>query len=276
MLGRIAIDLTKDGNQTRRLESGIRLAKGHNAELVGVYPRPEPTEYLRGSHVMPREVSTVVAEHLAQQREEMHALFHQKTTEAGVKASWRAPQGFAEEVLALHARYCDLMVMSQLEQQTSALRPSIAEAVITSAGRPVLMIPFIGEQSPIGKRILVCWDQGRRSARALADAAPLLSQAKELVILTIDENRSALEKHDIHDADLEAYFSSKGYAKPRRVKQYSDHNGIGNAILNAVTDQGCDMVVMGAYNHSRTQEWMLGGTSKTLLESMTVPVLFSH
>ena len=138
------------------------------------------------------------------------------------------------------------------------------------------MVPFIGEINPIGKRVLFCWDRGRRSARALADAGPILQQAKELVALTIDENKTLGKKQDLHDEDFNAYCEARGYPKPKLVRQVSDHTSIGTLILNAATDQGCDMVVMGAYNQSRTREWMLGGTSKTLLDSMTVPILFSH
>jgi nucleotide-binding universal stress UspA family protein len=218
----------------------------------------------------------MVSSHLAEERNEMQALFQSRTQEAGVKATWREPQGLAEEVLAVHARYCDLLVMSQSEHQTSSMRASVAETVITTAGRPVLMVPFIGEINPIGKRVLFCWDRGRRSARALADAGPILQQAKELVALTIDENKTLGKKQDLHDEDFNAYCEARGYPKPKLVRQVSDHTSIGTLILNAATDQGCDMVVMGAYNQSRTREWMLGGTSKTLLDSMTVPILFSH
>tara|TARA_A100000171_G_scaffold7607_1_gene5766 strand:- start:529 stop:1359 length:831 start_codon:yes stop_codon:yes gene_type:complete len=276
MLGRIAIDLTKDGNHVRRLDTTLRLAKTHEAEVVGVYPCPAPTEYLRGGNSMPPEVSNMVRGHLLEQRAEMQELFKTRTQDAGVRATWRQPQGFAEEVLALHARYCDLLVMSQSEKQTSSLRASLAETVITNAGRPILMVPFIGEINPIGKRILFCWDKGRRAARALADAGPILQQAKDLVVLTIDENTELAGKQDLHDDDFNAYCAVRGYPKPKFVRQTSDHISIGTIILNGATDQGCDMIVMGAYNRSRTREWMLGGTSKTLLDSMTVPILFSH
>lgn len=276
MLGRIAIDLTKDNNQVRRLETTLRLAKTHNAEVVGVYPSPEPSDYLRDGSLIPREVSQMMTAHLAQERDEMKTLFEAQAAAAGVKATWRNPKGLSEEVLALHARYCDLVVMSQTVKQTSSVRPSIAEAVITSAGRPVLMVPYIGEQHPVGSRILVCWDHGRRAARAFADAAPILANAKEIVIVSIDERSNRLVSQDVQEDDIEAYCVSKGYVKPRRVRLDSADAGIGNTILNAASDHGSDLIVMGAYNRSRAREWMLGGTSKTLLDSMTVPILFSH
>lgn len=276
MLGRIAIDLTKDANHLRRLETTLQLAKAHNAEVVGIYPSPEPTDYLRDGSLIPRELTQMMSTHLIQERDEVEALFHSKATEFGVKATWRVPQGLPEEVLALHSRYCDLLVMSQHTNQTSSLRQSIAEMVITTAGRPVLMVPYIGALNPIGSRVLIAWDHGRRGARALADADPILKSAKEIVILTIDEKTNILENMDIREDDIEAYCKAKGYVQPKHLRLDSDVAGIGNTILNAASDQGSDLIVMGAYNRSRIREWMLGGTSKTLLDSMTVPILFSH
>lgn len=276
MLGRIAIDLTKDANHLRRLETTLQLAKAHNAEVVGIYPSPEPNDYLRDGSLIPRELTQMMSTHLIQERDEVEALFHSKAAEFGVKVVWRAPQGLAEEVLALHARYSDVLVMSQNVKQTSSLRQSIAETVITTAGRPVLMVPYIGALNPIGSNVLVSWDHGRRAARALADAEPILKNAKQIVILTIDEKTNHLDNMDIQDNEIETYFAAKGYVQPKRLRLESADAGIGNTILNAASDHGSDLIVMGAYNRSRIREWMLGGTSKTLLDSMTVPILFSH
>ncbi|WJJ93712.1 hypothetical protein [Neopusillimonas aromaticivorans] len=91
MLGRIAIDLTKDANHLRRLETTLRLAKSHNAEVVGIYPSPEPTDYLRDGSLIPRELTQMMSTHLVQERDEVEALFHSKASEFGVKASWRTP-----------------------------------------------------------------------------------------------------------------------------------------------------------------------------------------
>ena len=110
----------------------------------------------------------------------------------------------------------------------------------------------------------------------MADADPILTNAQEIVILTIDEKTNQLDNLDINDDDLESYFAAKGYVTPKRLRLDSADAGIGNTILNAASDQGSDLIVMGAYNRSRIREWMLGGTSKTLLDSMTVPILFSH
>jgi nucleotide-binding universal stress UspA family protein len=189
------------------------------------------------------------------------------------------PQGPAEEVLAMHARACDLLIMSQTDAARSdwAIPPSVVDSVITAAGRPVLVTPYIGDvrQAP-GQHVLFCWDYGRRAARALADAAPFLRMASKLTVLTVDPEPDWLQSLDILPEDLPAYCAAHGYPEPKVTQTTSKDVGIGNAILNAASTDGCDMIVMGLYNRSRVREWILGGTSKTLLQSMTVPILFSH
>jgi nucleotide-binding universal stress UspA family protein len=279
MLGRIALDLTKDRNHQLRLEATVQLAAKHKAELVGIYSSPVTNQYLRDDTVVPNEVATLMRNYVSGEAAEIRDNFTRMAALAGIKASYRAPQGPTEEVLALHSRYCDLLVMSQagsVDGPSYSLRPSLTEAVITSAGRPVLVIPYIGHLNPIGRRVLFCWDNGRRAARALADAAPILHEASNLIVLKVDENLAQIQAQDITPQDLNAYCASKGYPAPEVIKKESLNYGIGNTILNAATDQGCDLIVMGAYNRSRVREWVLGGTSKTLLQSMTVPILFSH
>lgn len=278
MFGRIALDLTKDRSHQLRLDLTVQLAAEHQAELVGIYSSPVSSQYLRDETVVPTQVANLMRSYVSNEMTEIRDNFLETAANAGVKASYRAPQGPSEEVLALHARYCDILVMSQADSANPSpgVHPTLAESVIISAGRPVLMIPYIGHLNPIGRHVLFCWDNGRRAARALADAAPILQNASHLTVLKVDENLDQMHAQDITPKDLDAYCAAKGYPAPKVVKKESLSHGIGNTILNSATDHGCDMIVMGAYNRSRVREWILGGTSKTLLQSMTVPILFSH
>lgn len=280
MFGRIALDLTNDANRTRRVQAAIQLAARHKAELIGVCTDPPTPRYMHGRGGASEQILARLLNEIAQEKIETQEHFLNQAAQAGVEAQCRMPKGPIEEVLALHARFCDLLVMSQTDdaQSTWAIPPSVVDSVIMSTGRPVLMIPYIGDiQHPIGRHVLFCWDYGRRAARALADAAPLLSSASKLTVLTVDpQPDEILHAQDIEPGDLSAYCARHGYPKPKEVHAISNDVGIGNAILNAVADYGCDMIVMGIYNRSRVREWILGGTSKTLLQSMTVPILFSH
>ena len=102
--------------------------------------------------------------------------------------------------------------------------------------------------------MLLCWDYGRRAARALADAAPLLRTASKLTLLTVDPQPDMLQALDIQPGDLPAYCAAHGYPVPKTVHATSEGVGIGNVILNVASDSGCDMIVMGLYNRSRVRD----------------------
>ncbi|TAL86001.1 MAG: universal stress protein [Candidimonas sp.] len=279
MLGRIALDLTRDANLVGRIHVAIQLAACHNAELIGVCTTPSTPQYMYNERGVPEQVLSVLLDRIVDEITETKQFFLKKAAECGVKAQCRVPKGSPEQVLALQARFCDLLIMSQTDKAESAsgIPPSVAESVITSAGRPVLMIPYIEiGQHPIGQRVLFCWDYGRRAARALADAAPILRQASELTILTVNPQPEMLRSQDIEPYDLLAYCSIHGFPEPKEIHSESKGINVGSLILNAAADHSCDLIVMGLYNRSRVREWILGGTSKTLLQSMTVPILVSH
>ncbi|NYT64225.1 universal stress protein [Alcaligenaceae bacterium] len=279
MFRRIALDLNKDNNQKRRLESAIQLAIRHQAELIGIYTDPLASQYLHDDVAVPVQLLDSMVNYIEIEKAETKAMFMKEAHAADLSAQWRAPKGSASDALALHARFCDLLVMSQAStpDHPGAVLPTPVESVITSAGRPVLIIPYVGELRPTtGRSVLFCWDYGRRAARALADAAPILRMATDLVVLTVDPKPEMLSFRDIAPDDLAGYCAAQGYPKIKEVHQGSEGVGVGNAILNTAADYGCDLIVMGAYSHSRVREWILGGASKTLLESMTVPILFSH
>ncbi|MBV6271877.1 universal stress protein [Alcaligenaceae bacterium CGII-47] len=279
MLGRIALDLTNDTNQTSRVQAAIQLAAQHKAELIGVCTDLPTPRYSYGGTGASEQILDRLLAQIEQEKLEIKERFLKEAALAGIKAQCRMPKGPIEEVLAAHARSCDLLIMSQTDmaQPNWAIPPSIVDTVIISAGRPVLVTPYIGQiHQPMGQHILFCWDYGRRSARALADAAPMISAATKLTVLTVDPQPELLRSLDIESADLFAYCAAHHYPTPNEVHTISEGIGVGNAILNAATDYGCDMIVMGLYNRSRVREWILGGTSKTLLQTMTVPIVFSH
>lgn len=279
MLARIAIDLTIDSNLKRRVQAAVKLAAQHNAQMIGVCTDPPIPQYLATSGGASAGVFNALLTRIEEDKNQARDMFLAEAAAAGVKAECRMPKGPVEDVLATHARLCDLLVMSQSRQNESSwgIPSSMAESVIMSAGRPVLMIPYANiAEYPIGEDVMFCWDYGRRAARALADAAPILTRAKSLTILTVDPQPEMLSQQDVRPDDLLAFCASRGYPVPKMINKSSEYANVGDTILNTVTDQGCDMVVMGIYNRSRVREWILGGTSKTLIQSMTVPILFSH
>lgn len=278
MIGRIAVHLNNDKGCQRRISAAIKLATQHKSELIGVYPSNLAPQRGYDGTVIPEELHKVIRNKAAHARTETQILFTEQAAAAGLTAHWRSPQGDPDEVLALHARYCDLLVMSKAEHRdtVTAIIPNLPESVVMAAGRPVLMIPTVGEIDTIGKRILFCWDQKRESARAFNDATSLLGKCSELVVLSVDADPEMLHNQDIPQDDFSNYCVSLGYPRPKIEQKSSEGYGVGNIILNTATDYASDLIVMGAYGHSRMRQWIMGGASRTLLGSMTVPVLLSH
>jgi len=278
MLGRIAIHLNNDKACTRRIDVGLALAKQHGAEVVGVYPSDGVVGHYYDESIIPQDARRIVLERREGLRESVRKQFLESAQAADVNAVWRSPRGEADAALALHARYCDLLIMSKAEQVDSvtSIVANLPESVVMAAGRPVLMIPNAGRLESIGERVLYCWDQRREAARAFTDATPFLKSCKELTVLEVDRDERAFKEADLNDYDFSAFCTASGYPQPKHLIKKSEGIGVGNVILNTASDMGSDLIVMGAYGHSRMRQWVMGGASRTLLSSMTVPVLLAH
>ena len=177
----------------------------------------------------------------------------------------------------MHGRYADLIVIGQLDAYDSqaGLLRARPEEVTMLAGRPVLVVPFTGHFERISTRVLVGWDASREAARAVRDAMPLLARAEAVTVLTVDAEQSPFGHGEIPGADIALYLARHG-VKAEVERTVSAGIGIGNTLLSRAADFEADLLVMGAYGHSRMREFVLGGASRTLLGSMTVPLLIAH
>lgn len=278
MFKRIAVHIEKDSACPARTAVAAELAARFNAQLIGLYVSPALPRYPFDEAMLPAALYHEVRKQQTDDRKRCEQEFQQRAQAADVASQWRAPEGNAERVLALHARLADLLVLSQAGESAdeSSVDAAVMGTIVLSVGRPVLAVPRAARSSSAGKRILVCWDHGREAARALADAAPLLAQAEEIHALTLDPDGSAMRSRATVPGDLRAWFGAHGYVEPHIAERDTAGIRVGNAILNAASDYSCDLIVMGLYGHSRAREWILGGASREILKNMTVPVLFSH
>lgn len=175
------------------------------------------------------------------------------------------------ERLATVARTHDICVIPYVGE--IAAQTALAEAVVFSSGQPVLLFRGGSTQPRTFRRILVAWDGGRAAIRAVTDALPLLQQAREVRILTILGDKPTavggqatellrhLEVHGVK-ADAEEYTSAG--------------EGAGKIIEWVADERGFDLLVMGAYGHSRLREFFLGGATQHILTAPVIPVLLSH
>jgi len=258
-----------------RVDVAIRLAQQHDAHLVAlqVLASFEPPGYVMaemGPAILDAQKHAAAAEMAQAERE-----FNNQASAAGLRdVEWRTAIDDPVDAMTLHARYADLVVIGQGDRTDgSNMAADFPERLVLAAGRPVLILPSVGSFATLGKRILVAWNAGREATRAVTDAIPMLRLADNVHVMAVNPKRG--EHGNVPGADIGLYLARHGV----RVEVKTDHGAeidVGNELLSRAADLDADLIVMGGYGHSRLKEWALGGATRVILESMTVPVLMSH
>jgi nucleotide-binding universal stress UspA family protein len=140
------------------------------------------------------------------------------------------------------------------------------------SGRPVLVIPYAGRYAEIGRNAVVAWKATREAARAAFDALPLLKSAQNVQILEVNEDHVG---ETVPDTAIAAALGRHGIKPTHRVSGAADI-ATGDEILSRIADASADLLVMGAYGHSRMREFVLGGVTRHISRHMTAPTLWSH
>jgi nucleotide-binding universal stress UspA family protein len=182
--------------------------------------------------------------------------------------------GRADQEIGPLARHFDLTVIEQPNPDSLGERESMIEATLFGSGRPVLVVPYI-QTAPLRlEKITIAWDGSATAARAVGDAIPFLARAGEVELVTVadpsemdEETEAAAHKIRRHLArhDIETKFHTLPSA-----------GDVASTLLSYAFDSGTDLMVMGGYGHSRFREVILGGATRGMLDSMTVPVFMSH
>jgi nucleotide-binding universal stress UspA family protein len=226
---------------------------------------------------MYQQVIRLIEDEARKSTETAERQFREAMARFRVNGEWRVARGDPRRQAALHARYADLVVIGQHDPDSamSILESLSPEDVVLESGRPALVIPYAGKFDRFGDRILVAWNASRESARAVADAMPFLRAAKEVMVLAVNPRTGEDAHGEIPSVDIATHLARHG-VKVTATHTPSVDLAVSDAILNRVSDDGMDMLVMGAYGRSRLRELVLGGVTRDLLRHMTVPVLMSH
>ncbi|HZW13983.1 MAG TPA: universal stress protein [Noviherbaspirillum sp.] len=276
----ILVHADESRHTPKRMKLAARLAMECDAHLIGVAATALPgTFYLPG--VVGESAVTVTAylDYLRERADGTLMEFESIAQKMGLSSyEKRIVNDEAGAGLCLQARYSDLVVVGQTdpEEALPALRAGFPEYVVMNSGRPVLVVPYAGEFEQLGKRVLVAWDASMEATRAVTAAIPFLRKSELVQVVVFDSKSRANAHGEQPGADIALWLSRHGIKVD--VSQQTTANDIdtGNALLSYATDFNADMLVMGGYGHSRFREILLGGVTKTVLESMTVPVLMAH
>jgi nucleotide-binding universal stress UspA family protein len=171
------------------------------------------------------------------------------------------------------ARRFDLAIVPQGEPDKDAVEELIAESTLFESGRPVIVVPYI-QKGPLKLgRVMACWDGSRQATRAIADAMPLLERAGQVELVIVANERG--KQDEIPGADMGQHLARHGLKVDVNRITEGDID-VADALLSHAADASVDFMVMGGYGHSRLREFVLGGVTRSILRSMTVPVLMSH
>ena len=272
-----------------RIEIAIRLAQQFDAHLnaLNALTMTDLPDYVREG-VGGMSIIEWQKRHAEEQARDAKMIFSKALAASGLaNAEWRTTDLDAVDAVTLHGRYADLIVLGQpWAADNSGVGSGFAEHVVLEAGRPVLMIPYAGNFATIGKRILFGWNSSREATRAITDAIPFLQQAEVVQVIVI--NPKAGEHGAMPGSDI-ALFLDVCLLQIRialflarhgvHVEVHEDNASeieVGNEMLSRAADFGADLIVMGGYGHTRFRELLMGGATRTLIDSMTVPVLLSH
>ena len=247
-----------------RLGVAARLAQRLDAGVTALYTAASTSN--PGRRLLAEGQSLVLAPALdAERRAQARALFDQ----AGARAHWAEvpPEQAPVPAFVRQALVHDLVVLGQHDRDdaVAAMPADFVESVVLDSGKPVLAVPYAGRFDDLGRRVLIAWKPTRESARAVAAALPLIQEDASVHVVAWDNDPHEIEPL-LRRHGIEAEYHREGPAP----------HEIGDALLSLAADVSADLLVMGCYGHSRARELMLGGASRTVLQSMTVPVLLAH
>ena len=273
----ILVHLDTSPQSLVRLRLAHQLAEVNDGQVTAMYASA-PFDLLDPLGLaIDASLAPLLQESEAGRRDRVRALFDAAVASGLRRLNW-AELSWSEPLRAFgqHALYADLVVLGQY--QRDAARPSDVPAdfvvsVLADSGRPGLVLPYIvGAPATLARRVLVAWKPTRESARAVTAALPLLRAADRVDIAVWAEEGVA---HDALALPIEAYLRRHGVTATVH-RQGEASRDLGERLLSFASDLDADLLVMGCYGHARTREWVLGGVSRTVLESMTLPVLMVH
>lgn len=253
-----------------RLELAAALGRARGADVTALYAVTPVFVEIAFDVAMgapPQGLLDVDESHLSDAR----ALVAAVASESGVPIAWREAREGPEHATISQALCADLLLLGQHDrtQRHTGVAADFVPWVLVGSGKPAIVVPYIGARAAPFGNVLVAWKASRESARALGAAIPLLQTARSVTV-AVDAYAGAPQKDQLLE------FLGKHGIRATTDTLSSNPSTAGEAILSMAADAGADLIVMGCYGHSRTREFVLGGASRTVLDSMTVPVLLAH
>ena len=270
----VNLSVTKEGSVVGKY--AVSVAAALEAHLTGVAFIYDPVVPISGAGYIPAEVIEIQREDNETAAEAAIKSFTAAIDQAGISAEpliTNASLAGAGDHFARMARRFDLAIVGQAEPEISSMEQIVGETTLFESGRPMIMVPYIQKALFKTDNVMICWDGSRTAARAVADAIPIIRKSGRVEIVIVTNERG--KEDEIEGADIGQHLARHGLKVD--VHRISGGNiDVADALLSHAADSSTDLMVMGGYGHSRLREFVLGGVTRSIFESMTVPVLLSH
>ena len=259
------------------IDAATQIGQRYDAHVIALYVMPPiptygPTAF--GAGYIQAGLKT-----FRDEADRVHKAFEAASRGRPIVPEWRMIEPGERTVadcIIEEARCSDLVIIGQRDRSfdfSSVL--DVPERIIIESGRPVLVVPNAGRFPKIGDRATIAWNTRREAARAVFDALPLLKDAQRVRIVWVNPQEDKSTSRDLPGAEIAATLARHG-VKCETATAVSGEISVGDVILSGLTDDAADLLVMGAWGHSRMRELVFGGATRHILEHMTVPVLMSH
>ncbi|MDP9813651.1 nucleotide-binding universal stress UspA family protein [Rhizobium tibeticum] len=266
-------------NATAVADFAFAIAAQTNAHVIGLHAETVAVVPLVAPMEIPDPVAVQALQDMAHSETvEIERIFRRKAEVEGVSFEWRSfasSTGYGTAPLIESARSADLLIASQADPSKPSDSHVDVDNFLFESGRPVLMIPFVLRQPKPIKRVLIAWNGSKEAARAAFDALPILQAADEVEVFSVDPVDNALQSAAVAGAEIAANLARHGVKVTLATAQSADKSASA-VIENRLSDSSIDLLVMGAYTHSRLWQMIFGGTTKSLLQSMTALTLLSR
>ena len=276
MIKDLVVNLTVGTDRDPAAQFAISIAAKFEAHIAGIAFAYDPV-------ITPTVMDGLSASWMDAQRAENRAAaqqavdrFEAVAKREGLSAEHRiieANLGRAANLFGRIGRRFDLAVVGQTDPERVLPDDLLIEAALFESGRPMVVVPYIQKDDLKLRHVLVCWDGSRNAARAIADSLPFLIRATKVEIVMVTSGDGKAD--ELPGVDLGEHLARHGLTV--EVKRLvAAHVDVSNVILSYAAGCGADFIVMGGYGHSRLREFILGGATRGILQSMTVPVLMAH
>ncbi len=261
-----------------RVKTALLYAKIYQAHLTGLHLVPYPIIPVYGGN-FPEAIPYISSEQLEQSKNTENKLrdkFKKNAAEQEIPCDWKVIDGVDVRYIIDNARYTDVVIAPQgYSRYGEDNTQKIDDYLSIHLARPLIITPDLKKVFNLPKRVVIAWNESHEAARAVHDALPFLKYAEQIQVVSVAANDADEKKYMIYDDDLRKHLSHHGINV--EVKSLDPATkGTGKTILESALEYDADLIVMGAYGHTRLKEIILGGATRYLLRHTTIPLFLSH